>query len=150
MTAAVAIDPEPLFVVRAGCVGDLDFVLASWVESARYDAFCRDAGPAWRAEHRALAQRLVESSTLLVAHAPGDIDAIFGWALGRAPAVLHYVYVKRGDARRLGIARTLISRLFDAEPDAVASLPVEYTHRPAVRGLAIPASWRYVPVTYRQ
>lgn len=127
---------EPLFFVRGGTSSDHQFVLASWVESDRHSPAARDVIDVHRQEHRALAERLVFSHSLTVAHAPGDPDAILGWALTGDSGEVYYVYVKR-DARRLGIARALLGDL--------VSRPCVYTHRPVVRGITLPEGWTYNP-----
>lgn len=61
------------------------------------------------ARHHAVVERLLEQSSLRVAHVPDDPTVILGYALV-APPTVHYVYVKPS-FRRYGIARALLDDL---------------------------------------
>ena len=68
---------------------------------------------------------------LLIAHVPGEPDAILGWAAyerGAIPCV-HYLYVRK-DARRQGVARQLVGDVTHAE----------YSHA-APKGVVVPGGW---------
>ena len=72
---------------------------------------------------------------LIVAHVPGEPDALLGWAAierasSKGPPCLHYLYV-RSSARRLGVASALIGDV---------DVRIEYSHA-APRGVAVPGGW---------
>lgn len=137
MTAAVSVLPCEL---RSGKLDDVAYVVDCWTKN---DPELRKLRLRDSTRHvRALLGR--PESRLIIAYVPSEPDAILGWmaleAAGapfvdagltrRQPPCLHYVYV-RSSARRLGVARTLLS---------VTVGPMEYSHT-APRGVAVPSGW---------
>lgn len=130
-----------LFSLRPGRETDFPFVVSSWLASDRHSPSGRDMGGLYYDTHRETVRRVLMRAELRVACVPDSDDAIMGWAAvhaeGDTPAVF-YVYVRR-DARRLGIARSLLGELL--------SKPCDYTHRPVVHApVKMPEGWRYNPV----
>ncbi len=122
---------------RIGRSSDLAFVVDCW---AKYENRCDDSKRISDITRQArrllgvpfgLAHAVVELPRLLVAHVPGEPDAILGWAAfeGGPVGCIHYVYV-RSAARRQGVARALVG---DIET-------VEYSHE-APKGFALPKHW---------
>lgn len=119
--------PAPC-TIRIGKPDDLAFVVDSWVGNGHRGERKRTA----TAHVRALLAR--PEAALYVAHVPGAVDEILGYALlesGR-PACLHWVYV-RSAGRRLGIAGALLS--------GVAAKAIEYS-RAAPSSVRVPAAWK--------
>lgn len=107
MAAALSL-PAPC-VVRIGKPDDLAFVVDSWTKHAHRGQRMRTA----TTHVRSLLAR--DGATLIVAHVPGEPDAILGWAVLEAaarlvPVCVHYVYV-RSAARRTGVAREMLGEL---------------------------------------
>jgi len=121
-------------VIRTGTPDDLPFVLDSWAKNVKR----------FRAMRISISTRILRrifSHTgirLRVAHLGEDPAAILGWAvLGTgSPIPLHYVYV-RSTARRLGVARALLT---DLEHTRVVYLSA------APKGFTVPEKWIYKPV----
>ncbi len=136
---------EPFFAVRV-YRPDLDarFVHEAWLASNRYSPRVRGMSYAtYEAEWRPIIARLVERSSVLVAHVAGEDDALLGFAcygFRDDKPLVHQAYVKR-EARR--IAKVLLASLLER--------PAVFTHWPVVRGeLPVPSNWKYNPeVIYR-
>jgi ribosomal protein S18 acetylase RimI-like enzyme len=133
---------DPMFLLREGRPTDHPLVLDSWLGGDKYSPAGRDFGPLYMREHKATARAVIARAQLRVAHVPDDEDAIMGWAVVLPEPtdrrVVYYVYTKR-DARRLGIAKALLTDFLDGGP-------VTFTHRPVVHGtLPIPPGWIYDP-----
>ena len=112
---------------RVGKPDDLAFVVDCWTKNdpELRNSFLRDS-----TRHvRTLLAR--DASRLIVAHVPGEPDAILGWAAyeGGAVPCVHYVYVRK-DARRHGVARAMVGDLDRAE----------YSHA-APKGIGAPRGW---------
>lgn len=134
----------PLFLLRPYCAEtDAGFVRNGWLASNRYAPASH--GIPWTVyelEERPRVAAMLHESTVTVAHAPGDVDALMGFAAwARRPEIdrpiIHYVYVAK-PARRLGIARAMLEQFADG--------PAWITHLPVVRTsgkLPIPNGWRY-------
>ena len=122
-------------VIRDGKDEDLAFVRRAWVESHHRSDEARYLGPRYYATLKARVRRILASpsTTVRVAHVPGNEDAILGWSVSRGP-LLHYVYV-RGDSRGTGIAKALVL------PLGITS----YDHKPARGASRVPKEWAYLP-----
>lgn len=128
------------FLIRPGKADDYAFARDAWVKQNRSSAFARDAGACYETEHTRLVRRLLRWSTLRVAHAPDDVDAILGFAcfdLELQTPALHYVYVRKED-RGKGIAHALLEPLN-------GRAKVRYSHKPVMprSDAKLPANWYY-------
>lgn len=130
-------------IVRLAAPDELAEVRELWAITYRDCVpFSRAAYARWIARRT---QRLIERSTVLVCE---DCGVIQGWLVGEqgrngAP-VVHYAYVKTY-ARRIGIARKLLSALADAFSVDV-NVSWRYTHRraPYTWGLE-KLGWKFAP-----
>lgn len=140
MTQCSVNEITPLFLIRAYEPGDLRFVVGGWHASNRYAPASQGVKHAIYEEDRWRIEDTIGRSDVLVATTAEDTNALFGFACyqtGPDRPRIHYVYVKR-DARRLGIARALLSHL--------AHEPAWFTHLPVIRSkLPIPPQWDYRP-----
>ncbi len=138
MTAAVS--RAPICETRIGKPDDLAFVVDTWTKYAlRTAARSVRLGDLTRHVRKLLGVADVplhdlppHLPRLLVAHVPGEPDAILGWAAVEAgrPGCVHYVYVRR-DARLQGVARALVGS---------TDVALEYSHA-APKGIAVPKAW---------
>lgn len=129
----------PMFAIRGYLPGDYNFVVAGWHASNRYAPPSQGISHNVYEEDRARIAALIERSDVMVATTPDNGDALFGFACYQTggTVLIHYVYVKR-DARRLGIARALLSHLSQER--------ATYSHLPVIRSkLPIPSGWDYRP-----
>jgi GNAT superfamily N-acetyltransferase len=134
------------FRLRPGTPDDHHYVFSTWRRSeAEASAHLegRHFGP-WqdRMMDAILARPLV---TLTVA-SPLEDDGIAGWSV-IAPPVLFFVYVAP-DARRLGLARMLLSGLLDCPSVIYVSRPArvkDAAGRWQNSMLPIPRAWKYMP-----
>lgn len=126
------------WTVREGRATDVDFIVKSW--RASYQDAPEVRGADRRHYRTEMSRRIAACLTdgcALVACMEDDEDTILGFAVASSDrTVLHYVYV-RLDARGIGVARELVSRL-----DVGA-----YTHR-AHKVRSIPANWLYKPFIF--
>lgn len=107
---------------RLGKPDDLAFVVDCWVKN---DPELRSMRTGESTRHvRSLIAR--PASRLIVAHVPGEPDAILGWAATEdgSPCCVHYIYVRK-DARRQGVASAMVGE---------RDVRIEYSH-------AAPARW---------
>lgn len=102
-------------IIRPAGAPDLPFVGHSYVEGVCHADPWSACEPRWmRAAARAVVDRLIRRSEVLVACADEDEAQLFGCVMGsRDPRWLHWIYVKATpDFRRLGIATSLMSALY--------------------------------------
>ena len=94
-------------LLRNATQGDMRFVHSSWFSSL-WSAWARGriGRKVYEWGQAARIQRLLASSSVLVAYFPEVPDEVLGWACVQGDA-LHYVYVK-GTYRRMGIGRGLV------------------------------------------
>lgn len=110
-------------------ISDSDFLYSTWIKSFRDSGFCRAVPtPIYNRSQRERVRALLEKdfTYVLVACSPETPELIYGYAVGEAPNVLHYVYVKK-DYRGQGIGKRLLSHLLDHSTNN----PVLYTHKSA-------------------
>lgn len=138
------------FGIREGKPDDYAYVTDTWVRCYRTSKAALDAGDVYVAEQKRLIYHLIQTSKLLIAHAPDDEDAILGWAIGRpgTDPVIYYAYV-RSDARRQKLACTLLCRLLNTSPEELSCLKVQFSHRPMLPSLKPPSTWTYNPYRNR-
>lgn len=123
--------------VRAGDVADLGYVIDTWGRSLRAEYPDMRTTEFVGQLRAGIKRRLDAGAVVRVAHPAEDNDLILGWiALGQAPAMVHYVYVRESH-RRGGIARLLgltgeicvdamtnaLRRIRRAHPDTIHYLP---------------------------
>ncbi len=123
---------------RLGKPDDLAFVVDSWVKNdpelrgLRIRQSTRHVRTLLDVHDIPLHELTRELPRLLIAHVPGEVDAILGWAAIQTgtPGCVHYVYV-RSAARKQGVARALVGE---------TSVALEYSHA-APKGVAVPTTW---------
>lgn len=98
---------------------DEGFVTDSWRRSySRSDFAQAPSLSMYIAAQRDVITACLETSTTLVACAPDDDDTIIGYAIGRAPNVLHWVLVKNlgtAEVRGRGIGSELVKAVLGVE-----------------------------------
>lgn len=134
-------------ILRPAIADDMAYIRHSWVasfverdERGRRSPLVDALGiEAVLAHHRAVCDRLLARSQVMVAGLEQGGDAICGWTVtegGEVPRI-HYVYVKRR-WRRLGVARALLAPFLEG--------PAVFTHRtPVLAALALPKDWSFDP-----
>lgn len=100
------------FVTRPYVVTDRAFVADAWLNSLR--AGTEEAGTsdwqAFKASKNALIDRVLDDARthVLIAAPKDDALTIYGYLVGRAPSVLHMLFVKK-PFRRQGVAKRLLT-----------------------------------------
>ncbi len=132
----------PICETRIGKPDDLAFVIDCWVKREIRDDGTRTLSATKHHVRRLLGvlvsmhelPRLIPR--LIVAHVPGEEDAILGWAAIEpgTPGCVHYIYV-RSAARRQGVARELVGS---------TDVRIEYSHL-APKGVTVPSTWTFNP-----
>jgi ribosomal protein S18 acetylase RimI-like enzyme len=109
-------------------ISDSDFVYSTWIKSFRDSGYCRAVPtPIYNRSQRGRIEALLDKkhTYVLIACSPETPELIYGYCVGEAPNVLHYIYVKMG-YRNQGIGKRLLLHLLDH----AHSNPVLYTHKP--------------------
>lgn len=105
---------------------DRDFIFATWLrcyqQESRYSR--RISRDVFFREHHAILERLLGSSSVLIAHLADSPGVIIGYLVSQEPNVAHFAYVKK-PFRKMGIARLLLA----ASPiaDSLESLIVSHS-----------------------
>jgi hypothetical protein len=120
-TTQAAEEPVVL-VVRNALDDESDFIRDSWRKSYSHSPFAVRAGTRYWQRQSAVIDYCRRTGVTLVATTEQEPDTALGYLVGSAPGnVVHWVYVKH-DARRLGVARGLVT--------ALGVQHARYTHKP--------------------
>ena len=136
-----------IYPVRPVCENDHAWILDTWSKCNSQSRMALEAGPLYMTEQKRLILRILYSreTTALMAHTPGDPDALLGYAIGRrAPDVVYYVYV-RSSIRKQNLACSLLSRMLDIPEEELRCRKVQFSHKPMVPSLKPPQSWVFNP-----
>jgi len=103
--------------------GDRNYVLSSWLRSyAEAPEFRSVARPVFFAIYEPVVKRMLERSTVAIAHDPElPDDSVLGFLVVEGESLVHYVHTKRR-FRRMGIARWMTKD--------IASMAATFTHSP--------------------
>jgi GNAT superfamily N-acetyltransferase len=130
--------------IRHAEIGDMPFVLDSWLRSYASTPWGLSLGPRYRTVQEHRARWCIERGTCLAAFDEEAPEIVLGWACGRRdPSTLDYVYVMR-EARGRNIGRLLAMQVLGGQPSGT----VRMTHR--VRRefrKNLPANWIWLPLT---
>lgn len=105
-------------LVRAAVPGDLNFILATWLRSFRFDSWAAYnlRGPVYfKNQERLIRDILGRPNVVAMVGALDDQpDAVLGYVVVE-PTCIHFAYTK-GAWRRMGVSRTLLlaTGLFDS------------------------------------
>jgi len=118
--------------VRLANDTDIDFITSSWLNSFR-DGYFNATVPnrVYYNQHHKVLERLVPSSTILVACNSERPQQIFGWLCFQVVdnvLILHYVYVKNM-FREQGIAARLFNYVMENDSLGLAQNVVMTTHQ---------------------
>lgn len=110
--------------IRERKESDNDFLYATWIKSFADSAFARPIPkPIYNLSQRSRIEKILDKpeTYCLVASDKESPELIYGWLVGEAPNIVHYIYVKR-DYRQQGICKKLLEHLDTSEP-------ILYTHK---------------------
>lgn len=124
------------FLTRDAKPSDLNLVRSSWLKSYRYEMSDMDADDYFRDQHARI-ERLLASSSVLIAHLEGAPDVIIGW-LCCTSSVVHFAWTKLDWQNQLVFTTLLVAAGF-AYHERVPCTHITRDGRRAVR------RWRYLP-----
>jgi hypothetical protein len=106
-------------------VGDSDFIYSTWIRSFADSGYARAIPkPIYNLSQRGRIEGILdkEETYCLVACDAMEPTLIYGWLVGEAPNIIHYIYCKM-DYRQQGVGKALLEHLDKDEP-------ILYTHKP--------------------
>ena len=112
--------------LRTATEEDVPFIMNSWLKSFRGSMFARNViNTVYFTEHHKLIERLLKSSSVIIACNDEDSSQVYGWICAEEVDgifCLHYVYIKHA-FRNLGIGKLL----FDVFKHDMSTAGI-YTH----------------------
>lgn len=119
------ISMEEQVVIRPLEEGDKNFVRSTWLKSFYKSGakICENVDPQiYYSSYSKIVEKLLKSSSILVAGSAGSPDVIIGYCVFKRPNIVHYIYVKYV-FKGFGIAKKLF---FET---GINSDDCSYTHR---------------------
>lgn len=107
---------DTTFALRPARKSDEAYIRSTFTRSA-WEIIRKVRRENWHTTAACLMAKVLNGATVIVACAPEDEDALFGWAAA-TDGVLWYVYVPY-EFRGLGLARELVRKVQENETQAV-------------------------------
>lgn len=127
------------FLIRPAKASDLNLVRSSWLHSYRREMHDMETADYFARQHERI-ERLLSSSSTLIAHLDDAPDVVIGW-LCSTPTLVHFAWAKR-DWQRQGALTCLLRAAGHPVPPAAERITV--THLTADWRCAV-RRWRYLP-----